>query len=1049
MKRTISIFSYILLSVASAFGQVVVGGTVRDASGVPVVGAAVMVEGFASSGAVTDLDGKYSIEVPAEAGEKAVLTVSCLSYAAESSPVGGRSVIDFVLQDDSELLEEVVVVGYGAMRRSDLTGAVTSVDIDEDNASRASSLDNLLQGKAAGVSVVSSSAAPDASVSVRIRGVTSLNGSNEPLYVIDGVIMTPSESPQMFTQGNDNAGSDEEVNALMGINPQDIESMEILKDASATAIYGSAGANGVVLITTKGAKRDRPTVRASVGVDVSTRYRTIDMLSFDEYVSYLEAKGGSLYTIYDDPEGKTGLRVRPVDWQDYMMRTAIGQRYHLSVSGRPKSLNYSFSAGYNKRDGIIRNTGSQQYTMRMNVTRTFSKKLKVGTKTSFAYIDSEMTQGASTTRLNASSSLMRSMMISRPYARLNSLDEEDVDDDVRGTPMQWVTDFRNTREEYRMTPHVFVEWKILRWLEFKSSVGGDFRLSQRDKWKGPSVNSGAEGAIAASSDVTSYSWNWDNTLNFNKKIRRHRLQGTLGVTTSRSATSSNVTEGWNISQYRIQMGNINSAVNSRFSYDETAVSMNSYFARFLYNYGDRYLLTATCRVDGSSKFSRRNRYSVFPSFAAAWRISEEKWFAPEWISMFKLRAGWGQVGNSGVSAYQIYSTYDSSTYADHTPSNLAGYIVGIYPSNIANPDLKWETTRQWNAGLDFGFRDGRLTFSVDVYDKFTYDLLQKKKIPGSSGFKSIWVNDGSIRNRGLELTVDATPVSTGGFEWNISGNISFNRNTLTSLGLDAEGGNIFLAEGDEAACNYYLGSNIGNGDYFNAPANIFIEGQPVGLFYGYKTAGIVPEGSLGLPLSAGGDPVGPGGINYCDLNGNGYLDLGDRTLIGDPNPDFTYGFSTSFSWNGLSLAVSCNGSFGNDLVNANLMQETDVSRTSGNIRREVFMDAWTPANQDARYPAINMLTSDEVKYMSDRIVEDGSFLRLADVSLAYDIPLPENRAVRGINVGLSAKNLYIWTRYSGWDPEVNSYGSDMTRIGVDCGSYPTARTFSINLRFTF
>lgn len=1031
--------------------QTVLNGTVRDTKGVPVIGAAVTIDTEASAGAVTDMDGRYSLTLRSEPSPKAVLIVSCLSYETLNVPLNGRATVDVVLNEDTELLEEVVVVGYGSMRRSDLTGSVASVKLDDDAASTSSSLDQLLQGNAAGVSVVSSSAAPDAAVSVRVRGVTSLNGSNEPLYVIDGVIMTNAGTPQMFTQGADNSGSDEDVNALMGINPQDIASMEILKDASATAIYGSAGANGVVLITTKSADKDRPVIRANVGVDVATRYKTIDMLDFDGYVNYLEAKGMSLGSIYEDTGNRTGLKVSPIDWQDYMMQTTVNQRYYLSISGRPKTLNYQFSVGYNKRDGIIRNTGSDQFTIRMNVTKNLFRNFKIGTRTSLAYIDSRMTQGASSTRLNASSSLMRSMMISRPYTSLTGEDiEEELDDEYRGTPMKWVKDFRNTRQEYRITPHLFAEWKILRWLEFKTSVGGDFRLSERMKWKGASVNSGSEGSIAAASDVMAYNWNIDNTLNFNKKYRKHRISGTLGMTTTRSVTKVNVVEGWNIVEDSIRDMNINSAKNSRFAYTETAFSMNSYFARALYNYGDRYLVTATCRVDGSSKFSKANRYSVFPSFALAWRLSEEKWFKADFVSSAKIRVGWGQVGNSGVSPYQIFSTYRSGSYADHTSSNVAEYLVGVMPDNIANPDLKWETTRQANVGLDLAFFKGRISVSADLYDKNTFDLLQKKKIPASSGFQTIWVNDGSILNRGLELTLETVPVSVGDFEWTLNGNISFNRNRMTSLGYETDKGEIYLTPDDRRECSYFLGSNVGSGDYLNSPANIFIEGQPMGLFYGYRTDGIVPEGGQGIALTEGGTPAGQGAISYMDLNGNGWLDPDDRTIIGDPNPDFTYGLSTSFAWRGLSFSVACNGSYGNDIVNANLIQETEtVNLRTGNIRREAYENAWTTENQNTIYPAVGVTDPSEVKLLTDRIIEDGSFLRISNVALSYRLPLLENKVVRSIVLGLSAKNCFVWTKYSGWDPEVNSFGKDMTKIGIDCGSYPSARTFCLDLKFTF
>ena len=1066
-----NIFRILALAVCALSGYIsyaqssyTVTGTVKDSSGQPVIGAAVMVEGFRSAGAVTDMDGKYKVVVPAAAGDKAALTVSFLSYETQTEQIRGRKVMDFVLEDDSELLEDAVVVGYGAMRRSDLTGSVTSVKVDDEEAGKATTLDELLKGKAAGVQVLNSSASPDASVSVRVRGITSLNGSNEPLYVVDGVIMSVPATATMFTAGLGTGGSDEDVNAMMGINPQDIASMEILKDASATAIYGSAGANGVVLITTKNANRDKPTVRFNAGVDMSHVYKHIDVLSLDEYVTFIEAMGGTgakntlkrIYEGYVDPENRGTLNVDPVDWQDYMMREAISQRYYLSVSGRPKTISYNFSVGYQKKDGIVKQTGAEQYTIRLNVNKNVSKKFKIGTKLNLAHVSSSMTQGMSTTRLDAASSMMRSMLVSRPYMGIGGTledDDEDDYDEFRSTPARWLGDFNSLRKEYRVTPHVFAEWKIAKWLEFKSAFGGDYRLQERTKWKGWSINNGTDGSVSAVSSSNTYRWNWDNTLNFNKKIRKHRINATLGMATSLSQNSIDVIEGWNIPEYKAQHHNINAAVNTRMAYSESAVSENSFFARAMYNYADRYLLTATCRVDGSSKFVKANRYSVFPSFAFAWRLSEEPWFKADWVSMAKLRVGWGQVGNSGVSAYQIYSTYTTDHYPDHAEGNDAEYVVGLVPNNVANPGLKWETTRQWNAGLDLGFWDGRLAITLDLYDKDTFDLLQKKTVTTSSGFSSVWVNDGRIRNRGIELAVEATPVIVGDFEWSISGNISFNRNSITSLGSSGTGGDLYLTPDKESkqTCSYYYGKKIGNSNYLNSVVNIFIEGQPIGLFYGYKTDGIIPEGQTGPGFSED-KPLGEGQIKYRDINEDGIISDLDKTIVGNPNPDFIYGLSTSFSWKGLSLSASIDGSYGNDIVNANLIQETKIVSNTGsysNIRREAFTQAWTPENQNTKYPRLDGMTVEELKLMTDRWVEDASFLRLSSVSLSYKLPIPKNKVVRDITLGVSGRNLYVFSKYSGWDPEVSSYGNSMERIGVDLGSYPTARTYSFDLKFTF
>lgn len=1065
--------------ISYAQSSLTVRGTVKDSEGFPVAGAAVMLEGYQSTGVVTDIDGNYTLTIPAKAVAKAVLNVSCLSYETQTKAVNGKSKIDFSLKDDAEVLDEVVVVGYGSLRRSDLTGSVTSVKIDDADAGRASSLDQLLKGKAAGVSVISNSAGPDAGLSIRVRGTTSLNSSNEPLYVIDGVIMTMPGNAS-FSKGD----AVEDVNPLMGINPQDIASMEILKDASATAIYGSAGANGVVLITTKTANRDRPTISFNAGVDISQQYKQIEMLDFDEYLMYIkdqymaynkmeindlqESDYKNLYgNLFEDPVNLQGLKVSPVNWQDFIMRTAIGQRYYLSIAGRPKTLSYSFSVGYNNKQGIVKNTGAEQFTMRLNATKQLFKKFSIGTKTNFAYINSSMTQGMSTTTLDGGSSMMRSMLISRPYTHNGNIIDDDAEWDsgtLRATPAKWLSDFQSLRKEYRITPHIFADWKILPWMEFKTSFGGDFRVRERTRWKGQTVNYGAEGSIAAMSSQNVYRWNWDTTLNFNKKFKKHSINGTLGMTMGRYFAATSSVEAWMIPEYKVQHLAINTGQDMKVGYGESAVSEMSYFARALYNYADRYLLTATVRVDGSSKFSKENRFSVFPSLAAAWRLSEEPWMKEiKWLSMAKLRAGWGRVGNSAVSAYQIYSTFGTAVYPDHTEGNEAsGIVPGIAPSNIANPALKWETTEQWNLGLDLGFWDGRLAFTLDLYDKYTYDLLQKKALSTSSGFSEMWLNDGAIRNRGLELSVDATPISIGDFEWNVAGQISFNRNTIENIGAQGGSGKLWLSHTDkeQTDCYYYKGNNIGNSNYLHTYANIFIEGQPVGLFYGYKSDGIVQEGERGVPLtppSEGNDTSRePGSVQYLDLNGNGFLDEEDKTIIGDPNPDFIYGFSTSFTWKDLTLSASFNGSYGNDILNANLTQETDVAYNGNifnywNIRREAYYNAWTPENRNNKYQALGFSQSDnfERRAMTDRRIEDGSYLRLSNLSISYKLPIPKNKVFRNITVGVSGSNLYVWTKYSGWDPEVSSNGNDMKKVGIDNGSYPSARTYSFDLKFTF
>ena len=1063
----VSLLSLVLVSAhLSAQNTVTVRGQVKDTDGEPVVGAVVMLAGNNAVGASTDANGRYSLSVPSSAVANGQLSVSCLGYSTVNKPIGRATVIDFELEEDNERLDEVVVVGYGGVRRSDLTGSVTSVRIADEDAASSRSLDQLLQGHAAGVQVRNSSGAPDGSVSIRIRGVTSLNGSNEPLYVVDGILMTTSDSPRMLSHGNDNSGNDESVNSLLGLNPNDIASIEILKDASATAIYGAAGANGVILITTKTATRDTPTVNFNAGVDIARIYRKREMLTFDEYVDFLDAlrnstRGASgprgkaqeiMEYIYDDPDTRTGLHYEPIDWQDYLTQTAIGQRYYFSISGRPRDLSYNLSFGYNDTQGVVKNSSATQYTVRLNADKRFGKKLTVGTKVSFAYVTSQAGQGLSATGHDSRSSLIKSMVMTRPYIHPAEEDQDAMDSGISASPEMWLTDFENKRDEYRITPSFFAEYKLLPWLTFKSTVGGDFRMTERIKFKAHTINSTSDGSSCASADSRLLKWNNDNLLVFNKDFGGHNLSGTLGMTITSYGTKAGVTETWNMAQYKLHDKNMNTAKNASFTYNETLSTGVSYFVRSIYNYRDRYVLTGTFRVDASSKFQGANKYAYFPSFAGAWRINQEPWFHIPVVSQSKLRVGWGRVGNSAISEYQTLPSYSSDQYGDHTPTNLSEFVVGLRPgsSSIPNPSLKWETTEQTNVGLDLGFWKGRLTFTADAYYKYTYDLLQKVNVPISSGFETSWANRGAISNRGLELSMSAVPVKTRDFEWGLSGNISFNRNRIESLGIDSEGSEVYLSPGNPKNVIYYLGDTIGNSSFFKTEANIFIEGYPIGLFYGIKTDGIVQEGETGLPVEKDGEPLEPGRIKYVDINGNGYLDNGDRTILGDPNPAFTYGFSTEFTYKRFNLSMDFNGSYGNAIANANLSQEYDTSRADYNIRKVAFVNAWTPENKNNKFPAINGVLSSETQYyFTDRLLEDGSYLRLANVRLSYDVPLPKDRFVRHCNVGVSMSNVYFWTKFTGWDPDVNSFGNSMTRVGIDIGSYPTARALSFDVRLTF
>lgn len=1041
-----------------AQNSITVKGTVKDSAGEPLIGAVVMVENT-TIGTVTDIDGKYSITFALKNGKTPALTFSSISYVTKTVSVSGRRTIDVVLEEDKEELEEVVVVGYGAMRKSDITGSVTSVKIDETQAAQSSSIDQLLQGQAAGVQVVSNSAAPDGGVSVLIRGASSFNSDSQPLYVVDGVIMNTSGAISMGTHGGNESGVVEDNNGLLGLNPQDIASMEILKDASATAIYGSQGANGVVLITTKSASSSKPSIIFTAGVSLCHAYRKYDLMDADDYVKYLDMKGieptNSNYTIYT--KSVENGTYKPVDWQDYTMRLGFSQRYYLTVEGRPKNTNYRLSIGYSDNDGIIRQTGYKNLFSRITLDRTIGK-FKIGTNTSFSWLNSNLTQGAGgTIQQTPATSLIMSMLMTRPVRRVVEYDDEGIEVDDEETylsgPDRWLSSYESKRTEFRVISSIKGEYKILPWLTFQSKFGFDYRSNERSSFKSQRINTQGTGANGSVSHQDRLGWNWDNLLLFNKKIKKHRVSGTLGQSASQSISRTQLVEGTNVVQWKAMSGSLNSAPYAWLTYGEGHNSLLSFFVRATYNFDERYVVTGTYRFDGSSKFAGKNKWAQFPSFAAAWRISNEPWFkrfrfiVPQFTSA-KLRVGWGRVGNQAIPGYQTSYSYSSSNVATH--DNTSHKLTSLASNKLPTPELKWETTSQYNAGLDLDFFKGRLVVGVDGYYKLTEDLLQTIILAGSAGVNNPYVNMGAISNTGMEITLSTVPVSKKGIEWTIGGNFTLNRNRIESINPSGSGKAWKYVYRDQPKqhVEYFTGQKLSSSSVQADYLNIFIAGQPMSLFYGLPTDGIVQEGQKGVPLSDGLER-GPGSINFVDTNKDGVIDSDDKVVIGNPHPDFTYGFNTSFRYKRLRISASFVGSYGNDIYNQQLANLSDMSTSSANRLRAPAFDCWSPENIDSKWPSLSAYRANDLNMCSDRYVEDGSYLRLANASISYSFAVKtKKKIVRDISFTLSGKNLYCWTKYSGYDPDVNVYGNVM-KYGVDMGAYPAGRTYMFDVKFFF
>ena len=879
--KYIACLTVALLLTVELFAQTAVSGRITDKNGESVIGATILVKGT-TTGTSSDAEGRYQIVIPA-AAEK-TLQVSYLGYKPQEIAVGTRTRIDIELESDEAQIEEVVVVGYGTLRKSDVTGAVTSVKIDKNEAAQVASFDKLLQGHAAGVQVTTGNAAPGGAVSVKIRGTSSFNGTGEPLYVVDGIILNPSSQDVKNPLGST---GQEAQNALASISPQDIASMEILKDASATAIYGSMGANGVVLITTKQGTSDTPRIEFSTMVDISTPRKHIDVLDLDQFLAYSDDVGVSL----DIKEGEV-LEAR--DWQDYTMRNAVSINTRVSVSGRSDKSNYYLAGGYLDNNGIIRNTNVRQYDFRANFDHRIAKFIKVGTKTTVSNRKNQMTQGTEpggTQNATRATSMIRQMLGSKPYVTTSGEDLGD-EEDYKGTDL-WLNSYEDGSDEFRLSGSLYADIRLTKWLSFKTTFGTDYRNKNRTRFYGQYLDNGLNGR-AGFSELVAFRYNVDNMFNINKSFKGgHRIDAVLGISVNSAENHNSTINAQDFPDYpalEFRSDAISNAKTQVPGYSEDASTLMSYIARMVYSYKDRYVLTATFRADGSSKFSKENRFSYFPSFSAAWRMSEEKFMKNlNFISNLKLRAGWGMVGNQGLSPYQTLTTYSSMYTADpnsdYSVSPDGQFVIGIKPSIMSNRELKWETTEQYNVGLDLGLLDNRLNMTLDLYYKNTKDLLQQISIPPSTGFSSMWINRGNIENRGVEFSVDAYPVDNADFTWNVNANISFNRNKIGSIGLPAAShGNIFASA--------FEGEEISNtSDYFKMPANIFIEGRPAGLFYGFRTNGIVTQEAIdkGLVPTYRGQQLQPGDIWYLDTDGSGNVDDMDKEVIGDPNPSFTYG----------------------------------------------------------------------------------------------------------------------------------------------------------------
>ncbi|MDR6783820.1 TonB-linked SusC/RagA family outer membrane protein [Pedobacter africanus] len=1042
-----------LLSVTHTFAQdKKVSGRVTDENGSPLPGASVSIKNTKTA-TITDGQGNFVLAIPATAQ---TIAISYLGMEEQQVAIGSRTTFNIMLKPTSNTLSDVIVVGYGTAKKSDLTGAISRIERDDLIKDAPTNVLQALQGKIAGVNVTQNDGAPGAGLSIRVRGSNSFLGGTEPLYVIDGVPFNNSSSgttPQSI-------GEDEKqtLNAMAFLNPSDIESIDILKDASATAIYGSRGANGVVLITTRKGKSGKDKVEFNLTVGQAQVSRKLDVLNAAEYAAYQNLAylnsnkyTGTAYTLpypgtnLPDPlnPGSTYYAKGPQDyignnnnWQDRIFRTGSLQNYTVNVSGGGNAGSHSISFNYLNQKGTISNSDYNKFGLGINLNRNISKTFKVGTSTTLA---SSRTNGVKTgtDKSDAASAGVIRSAITFPSTQSEPIDYDGVGDAFITNPYIYVNDVLNRVKGINIFTSNYLEATFLKDFKFRQNVGFSYASSTRDQYYPRSVYEGfAVKGWGLKSDNIWNSGVAESILTYNKKIDKHSLNVVGAGTFERTNGNSKRAEAKTFPNDALQNENMAAAeaalpiITSR--YQSTLIS---FLGRANYNYDDRYLLTFSYRQDGSSKFGKDNKWAGFSSAAAAWRVSNEAFMKDlKVINDLKLRLSYGQTGNQGIGSYASLAKLSVYNYV-FGGAVQTGLANDLY-SGPPNEKLKWETTTSYNAGLDLSMFNKRFNLQVDLYKKITDDLLQNLIIPSSTGFPTKLVNSGSIENKGLEVTLGGIVLKNKDFEWNSSFNIAFNRNKILSLSPDV---------------TEQYGRNISTGD---AP---FIQtvGKPIGALYGY-----VEDGYYDNEAEVRSDPAYSGQgtaiilrtigeIKYKNLdNDRTNISQTDRTFIGNVNPDYTFGFTNNFRYKRFDLSVFINGVQGNDIINMNTRFNGNLG-TNKNITQETLDGAWAEGsdNTNATGPKV-MRQFFRNQLFSRRFVEDGSFVRIKNVTCSYQLPL-NSKIINSLRVSLAVSNLYTFTNYSGYDPEINSYGDNPALFGVDLGGYPNARTYHLSLRCNF
>ena len=1012
-------------------------GVIVDETDTPLIGATVQVKGT-STGSITDFDGNYTIK----ANKGAVITFSYIGYKTQEIKFTGQPTVNIKMVPDNQTLDEVVVVGYGTMKRSDLTGSVASIAAKDVEGFKTSSVAGALGGQIAGVQITSTDGTPGAGFSINIRGVGTLTGDSSPLYIVDGF----------------------EVDDIDYLSNSDIESIEILKDASSSAIYGARAANGVVLISTKSGKIGKPIINYNGSASYRKISKKLDVLSPYEFVKLQ----GEVNSKYSDSYFKTGnddngnpyryqslddyIGVSGVNWQDETFNPTWSQDHSLSIMGGTEDTKYNASFSRYIENGIFKNSGFNKTTGKFRLDQKLSKSLSFNFTVNYALTNRE---GVGTSGDSGRFNMLAQILSARPTGGLKLTDEEllasAIDPEMlesgeslaQVNPVKQTESVTNNKRAEMWSGNASATWQIIKGLTFKTSGTYNTTNNRTDIFykdgSKEAYRNGQKpyGRTQMGRDVR---WTNSNNLTWKQKVKKHNYDIMLGHEVSFKSTEYLLGEAMdfpfdNLGNDYLGLGATPSRVESSYS-EKTLLS---FFARGNYNYDNRYLFTATVRADGSTVFSNKNKWGFFPSFSAAWRVSEEAFMKDvEWVSNFKVRLGWGIVGNDRISNYLSMDLYEANKYGIGNNT-----VTVLTPKQLKNANLKWEGASSVNLGVDLGFFDNRLNVTADFFIKDTKDLLLAQSLAHVTGFDSQMQNIGKIQNKGIELSFNSTNIQTRNFTWQTNFNISFIKNTLKGLASGVE--SMYARSGFDSNFTAY--------DY------IATVGQSLGLIYGYEFDGIyqssdfytTPDNQLilkeGITNNARYGSVKPGVVKYKDQDGDGIITTNDRTVIGNAMPKWYGGITNTFNYKGIDFSFMFQFNYGNDIYNATRLYATQSRSGRRNMLAEVA-DRWSPTNASNKVPSQDGYIVNDVY---SRFIEDGSFLRLKNITLGYTLPHKWTRKFHAskLRIYATGQNLFCISGYSGYDPEVNSASSNPMTPGLDWGAYPKSRvfTFGIDLQF--